>query len=124
VTMFHYDAAEMEAGIASLEREQKVDAPGALGVQSRLQFAVLRPFYETFLREINAGVSVDDMQKAVAGLISNMVLAIVDSATNAEEPQRTAELRRMMVLIGWCTGEVKNMPHGTVQVRGHAGGRA
>lgn len=124
----HLDEREVARVMDRLDvHQRKHEAePGIVGIQARLQLAGLRPIYLAMVREANAGADIAQLRRAVAGFISNLVMCVADSATNKVEPERTNQLKLMMIEIGFCVGKNRedNEPGGDQMVRGQRGGHA
>jgi len=122
--ILHFDDAETERAIASIEAAQHPHAPGIDGMQARFNLAVLRPFILAMMREINAGATNDQLSKVTAGVVTNLVLTIADSASNQAEPLRSLEIGRLLLRIGAYISQARESSEIVASVLGQAGGRA
>jgi hypothetical protein len=122
---FHFDAAAIERAIAAIEAQQLPNEPGIVGMTARFNLAVLRPFFLAMVGEINGGATANELRRAAAGAIANLVLSVADTNSNQVEPRRGLEVAELVLLVTACVREIAARDNKVVaSVRGEAGGRA
>jgi hypothetical protein len=77
----HYDQAAVDAAVEQVLAYQRAHAAKSdmAGLTARIQIDVLPPLVRAMIREINAGATEDQIGKAMAALVANIILTTTDS---------------------------------------------